>query len=98
MMEEHPSGFGLWIDVTQCPTTEYEKAWLPVLDPWGEPSLPIAVREGPLNPCGQSCAYGTCNAPRTYYGCGGCCHCLGGCQVEYENQQTAPHTWTGDNA
>lgn len=33
------------------------------------------------------CAYGSCNAPRTTQGCGGCCGCLGGCQVAWERTQ-----------
>lgn len=36
--------------------------------------------------CAERCAYGTCMAARTMYGCGGCCGCLGGCQVAYENE------------
>lgn len=34
--------------------------------------------------CQTGCAYGVCRQPRTMQGCGGCCECLGGCQVAYE--------------
>lgn len=40
--------------------------------------------------CRTRCAYGTCrDAGRNGgpYGCGGCCGCLGGCQVAYESTQ-----------
>jgi hypothetical protein len=32
--------------------------------------------------CDIECQYGMC---REYPGCGGCCKCMGGCIVEYEN-------------
>jgi len=91
-----------WPDLSGSDTdrrlTADERAWLPALRPWDEPALPIAEREGPLDVCQRACVYGTCRAPRTTMGCGGCCECLGGCQAEYERQQTAPHIWTGDSA
>jgi hypothetical protein len=39
--------------------------------------------------CAGPCAYGTCRAPGTMLGCGGCCGCLGGCAVEYEESLAA---------
>lgn len=41
--------------------------------------------------CETKCAYGECGAPRTMLGCGGCCGCLGGCQVEYEAADRADY-------
>lgn len=41
----------------------------------------------PLEYCKTGCEYGACGDPGIYagpYGCGGCCRCLGGCQVQYE--------------
>jgi hypothetical protein len=43
--------------------------------------------------CKTACAYGACGeGGRTAgpYGCGGCCRCLGGCQVEYESREADP--------
>lgn len=42
------------------------------------------------------CAYGACRAPGTMVGCGGCCYCLSGCQVDYERHAGAPYVWEGD--
>lgn len=79
--------------------TEEQAAWWPRLDPWAEPSLPIAEREQPLTGgCAEGCMYGTCSAPGSTLGCGGCCYCLNGCQDAYERAETAPHVWTGDPA
>lgn len=95
--------FTLFVEDELPPLSDYERAWLPRLQPWAEPPIPIADREGPLNPCEhvigtrRGCAYGMCNGSGAY-GCGGCCGCLGGCLVAYENEQTAPHVWTGDPA
>jgi len=33
--------------------------------------------------CEKECAYGTC---RGFPPCGGCCNCLSGCIVQYEEQ------------
>lgn len=70
---------------------------------WSEPLLPIKDREDPARVvpkggCPGDCLYGTCSAPGSTYGCGGCCWCLGGCQVEYEQMIGAPLVWTGDSA
>lgn len=43
--------------------------------------------------CAKECAYGTCNAPGSTLGCGGCCGCLGGCQVAYEESLPQPFQW-----
>ena len=77
-----------------------EQAWLPRLQPWAEPQVPIAEREHPdeLVPptgCPTACRIGECG---DWPGCGGCCRCLGGCFAHYEQGQTAPHVWTGDPA
>lgn len=44
--------------------------------------------------CEGWCQYGDCDGRQ----CGGCCGCLGGCQVAWENQQIAPFLWEGDYA
>jgi hypothetical protein len=44
--------------------------------------------------CDGWCRYGDCG----WRQCGGCCGCLGGCQVAHENQQIAPFLWEGDYA
>jgi hypothetical protein len=44
-------------------------------------------------PCPTVCAYGECSAPRSTQGCGGCCGCLGGCQVEWEESQPRVFDW-----
>lgn len=45
----------------------------------------------PKVPCPGLCEYGACGEPngpsRGAYGCGGCCRCMGGCQLEYEVEQ-----------
>lgn len=52
-----------------------------------------------LNPCAERCAYGACTPNMSDpCGCGGCCGCLGGCEVEHDNQQIAPFLWEGDYA
>lgn len=81
---------------------------LPAVMPWVVPPVfrldrlaalvDIHPFDNDLNPCVKQCAYGECSAPGSYRGCGGCCGCLHGCQVEYENQQIAPFLWEGDYA
>jgi hypothetical protein len=40
--------------------------------------------------CEQKCQYGTCGGFYSYSGaCGGCCDCMSGCQVQYENAMVA---------
>lgn len=51
----------------------------------------------PLDYCAKACAYGTCGGYPSP-GCGGCCGCMGGCQVEHELAQVAPILWEGDYA
>lgn len=73
---------------------------LPTLDLYAEPLLPIAARENHVtipDLCATACAYGGCGSTG-YQGCGGCCHCRGGCVVAWENEQTAPFLWNGDPA
>ena len=45
----------------------------------------------PKVPCPGLCEYGACGDPggpsRGPYGCGGCCRCMGGCQLEWEVEQ-----------
>lgn len=46
--------------------------------------------------CETTCQAGECRHPRTVDGCGGCCGCLGGCVLGFEEQeaeeQSAAHT------
>ena len=59
-----------------------------------ERHAPIANLNDPIPKCGSVCLYGSTRMDM----CGGCCACLGACQVEYENQQIAPFLWEGDYA
>lgn len=54
----------------------------------------ISEMNDPIPKCGSKCLYGADLMDM----CGGCCACLGGCQVEHENQQVAPYLWEGDYA
>lgn len=55
----------------------------------------------PKVPCPGRCEYGACGDPGQAsagpYGCGGCCHCLGGCHLEYDVEQAycpeTPEQW-----
>jgi hypothetical protein len=43
-----------------------------------------------MSACEDKCAYGMCSDEGRVaepYGCGGCCGCLGGCQVTYEEEE-----------
>lgn len=82
---------------------------LPAMMPWIVPPVfqydrltalvDIRPFDNDLNPCAERCAYGACTPNLSDpYGCGGCCSCLGGCQVEHENRQIAPFLWEGDYA
>lgn len=74
----------------------------PMAHVWAEPYLPIAERETyvpvPASGCPTACVYGECRAPGTSMGCGGCCGCLRGCALVYEQGHSAPLVWTGDSA
>ena len=45
----------------------------------------------PTDPlCAERCVYGTCRKTMADpYGCGGCCACLGGCQIAHERESAA---------
>jgi hypothetical protein len=55
----------------------------------------ILMLGAPIPDCTERCLYGICHGS-PWPGCGGCCGCLGGCQVEYENGLCAPFLWEGD--
>jgi hypothetical protein len=82
-------------------TIQADTYWhLPPVDLYTEPLLPLAARENQItipDACATGCAYGGCGSSG-YQGCGGCCHCRGGCVVAWENQELAPFLWNGDPA
>lgn len=47
-------------------------------------SEPIVYDGRRSEQCKTECQAGTCR--QTSYGCGGCCGCLGGCELGYEEQ------------
>lgn len=49
--------------------------------PFGGDSTGLPIPEH--KPCLEQCEYGSCGRSG-YQGCGGCCSCLGGCQIAYE--------------
>lgn len=76
-----------------------ERTLVPVLDFDRHAALIDITPFGPVINCDAGCQYGTCHLSMgDPYGCGGCCDCLRGCQVEYENHATAPILWEGDYA
>jgi hypothetical protein len=82
-----------------CNRHKYDEQFTPVPSRDYERRCAIIDLNGPILKCDPICLYGECTLNMSDpYGCGGCCGCRGGCQVDYENWQTAPFTWEGDNA
>lgn len=76
-----------------CNRHKYDEQFIPVPVRDYEHRCAIIDLNGPIFDCKRDCSYGGC-----WGGCGSCCFCMGGCVVEYENYQTAPFVWEGDNA